>query len=53
MLAPISGASSWCADRPAAFIATTSLFWFSAVKVISAPRRKEKGYAKERSWGKR
>ena len=30
-----SGASTWCADNPAAFMAMTSLFWLSVTSVIS------------------
>ncbi len=30
----ISGASTWCAERPDAFIAITSLFWFNVASVM-------------------
>ena len=49
MLATISGARIWCADRPAAFIATTSLFWFRPTKAINVPSRTEKGRKRETS----
>ena len=53
MLATIRGARIWCADMPAAFIATTSLFWLRPTKVISVPSRTEKGRKREISIGMR
>ena len=38
-----SGASTWCADMPDAFIAMTSLFWFSVTSVRMVPSSTEKG----------
>ena len=32
--ARMSGARIWCAERPAAFIATTSLFWLKVASVM-------------------
>ena len=52
-LATISGARIWCADKPAAFIAMTSLCWLRAVKVISAPSSAEKGRKRWMSKGTR
>ena len=52
-LATISGARIWCAEMPAAFIATTSLCWLRPVKAISVPSRTEKGRKREISSGRR
>ncbi len=49
----MSGASIWCAEMPAAFIATTSLFWLRPVKAIRVPSRIEKGRKRETSSGMR
>jgi len=38
---------------PAAFIATTSLCWLSAVKAMSVPKRTAKGRKREISSGRR
>ena len=53
MLATTNGARIWCADRPAAFIATTSLFWLRPTKAISVPSSTEKGRKRETSIGMR
>ena len=53
MLAMTIGARIWCADRPAAFIATTSLCWLSDVNAISVPSSTENGRKREISSGTR
>jgi len=53
MLARTKGARIWWAERPAAFIATTSLFWFNPMKFISVPTSTEKGRKRENRIGRR
>jgi hypothetical protein len=53
MLATIKGARIWCAERPAAFIATTSLFWLRPTKAINVPSSTEKGRKRETRTGSR
>jgi len=47
MLARTRGARIWWAERPAAFIATTSLFWLRPTKAINVPSRTENGRKRE------
>jgi len=53
MLATTNGARIWCAESPAAFIATTSLCWFRPTKAIKVPSSTEKGRKREISSGMR
>ena len=53
MATSTSGARTWCADNPAAFIATTSLFWLSVDSVISVASSTEYGRNRATSCGNR
>ena len=50
-LATIRGAMIWCAEIPAAFMLTTSLFWLRVASVIRVPSSTAKGRKREMSWG--